>query len=42
MTIYSQGLSALNMQKKLFVSSFEHINFAISGKYSKKNYNNPN
>ncbi len=26
----------------LFVSSFEHINFAINGKYSKNFYNNPN
>jgi hypothetical protein len=24
------------------VSSFENINFAINGKYSKKNYDNPN
>jgi len=24
------------------VSSFEHINFAINGKYSQKNYDNPN
>jgi hypothetical protein len=24
------------------VSSFEHVNFAINGKYSKKNYDNPN
>jgi hypothetical protein len=41
--IHSQGLSALNMQKHFwFVSSFEHVNFAINGKYSKKNYDNPN
>jgi hypothetical protein len=34
--IHSQGLSALNMQKhSWFVSSFEHVNFAINGKYSK-------
>jgi hypothetical protein len=25
-----------------FVSSFEHANFAINEKYSKKNYDNPN
>jgi hypothetical protein len=24
------------------VSSFEHVKFAINGKYSKKIYNNPN
>jgi hypothetical protein len=24
------------------VSSFEHVNFAIDEKYSKKNYDNPN
>jgi hypothetical protein len=24
------------------VSSFEHIKFAINGKYSKNNYDNPN
>jgi hypothetical protein len=31
------------MQKCIkFVSSFEHINFAINGKYSKRNYDNPN
>jgi hypothetical protein len=24
------------------VSSFEHVNFAINGKYSKKNNENPN
>jgi hypothetical protein len=31
------------MQKHfLFVSSFEHINFVINGKYSQKNYDNPN
>jgi len=30
------------MQKHfLFVSSFEHVNLAIDGKYSKKNYDNP-
>jgi hypothetical protein len=26
----------------LFVSSFEHVNFAINTKYSRKNYDNPN
>jgi hypothetical protein len=32
-----QGLNVLNMQKHfLFMSSFEDINFAINGKYSKK------
>jgi hypothetical protein len=31
------------MQKNnLFVSSFEHVNFAINKKYSKKHYDNPN
>jgi hypothetical protein len=31
------------MQKHfLFVSSFEHVNFAINEKYSKKHYDNPN
>ncbi len=25
-----------------FVSSFEHVNFAINERYSKKNYDNPN
>jgi hypothetical protein len=31
------------MQKHFkFVSSFEHVNFAINGKYSKRNYDNPN
>ncbi len=30
--VHSQGLNALNMQKKFwFVSSFEHVNFAING-----------
>jgi hypothetical protein len=30
------------MQKHfLFVSSFEHVNIVINGKYSKKNYNYP-
>jgi hypothetical protein len=33
----SWGLSALNMQKHFWiVSSCEHVNFAINGKYSKK------
>ncbi len=40
---HSWGLSAKNMQKHfLFVSSFEHINFAINEKYSKFFYDNPN
>jgi hypothetical protein len=35
--VHSWSLSALNMQKHfLFVSNFDHINFAINGKYSKK------
>jgi hypothetical protein len=33
--VYSQGLSVLNMQKHfLFVSNFDHVNFAIREKYS--------
>jgi hypothetical protein len=41
--VHSQGLSALNMQKHFwFVSSFEHVNFAINGTYSKNIYDNPN
>ncbi len=40
--IHSWGLNALNMQKHFwFVSSFEHVNFAINGKYSQKIYDNP-
>jgi len=36
MIVRSQSLSVLNMQKHfLFVSSFEHVNFAINRKYSK-------
>ncbi len=35
-TIHYQGLSAFNMQKQfLFVSNFEHVNFAINEKYFK-------
>jgi hypothetical protein len=42
-TIYSWGLSVLNMQKHFqFVSNFEHIKFAINGKYSTNFYCNPN
>jgi hypothetical protein len=42
-TIHFQGLSDLNMQKHFwFVSNFEHVKFEINGKYSKKNYDNPN
>jgi hypothetical protein len=26
----------------IFVSNFEHVNFAINGKYSQKNHDNPN
>jgi hypothetical protein len=41
--IHFQSLSSLNMQKHfLFVLNFEHVNFAINGKYSQKNYGNPN
>ncbi len=41
--VHFQGLSALNMQKHFwFVSSFEHVNFAINEKYSKKIYDNWN
>jgi len=41
--VHSQGLSAFNMQfLKKIVSSFEHVNFAINGKYSKKKYYNLN
>jgi hypothetical protein len=39
----SKSLNALNMQKHFwFVSSFEHVNFAINGKYSNFFYDNPN
>jgi hypothetical protein len=42
-TIHFRGLNALNMQKHFwFVSSFEHVKFAINKIYSKKNYDNPN
>jgi hypothetical protein len=35
--VHFRGLSALNMQKYfLFVSSIEHINFVINGKYFQK------
>jgi hypothetical protein len=35
-------LNDLNMQEHfLFVSSFEHVNFEINGKYPKKNDDNP-
>jgi hypothetical protein len=41
--VHFQGLSVLNMQKHfLFVSKFEHGNFEINRKYSKKDYDNPN
>jgi hypothetical protein len=41
--VHIQGLSALNMKKHfLFVSKFEHVNFVINKKYSKKYYENPN
>jgi hypothetical protein len=39
----SLSLSALNMQKHfLFMSNFEHVNFAINEKYLKKNYEDSN
>jgi hypothetical protein len=42
-SVHSWGLSVLNMQKYFwFVSSFEHVNFAINEKYSKNIYDNPN
>jgi len=31
-----------HVKKKLFVSRFEHVNFAINGKYSKIHYDSPN
>jgi len=41
-TVYSQGLNVSNMQKRFwFLSNFEHVNFAINEKYSKKQYDNP-
>jgi hypothetical protein len=41
--VHFQGLNALNMQKHFWlVSSFEHVNFVINGKYSKLFYDNPN
>jgi hypothetical protein len=41
--VHYQDLRALNMQKySLFVSCFEHVNFTIDKKYSKKHYDNPN
>jgi hypothetical protein len=41
--IHFQGLSVLNMQKHFwFVSNFEHVNFAVNGKYSKNHYDNSN
>ncbi len=42
-TIHFQGLNVLDMQKHFwFMSSFKHVKFAINGKYSKNNYDNPN
>ncbi len=42
-TIHSWGLDALNIQKHFwFVPSFEHVDFAINGKYSKNICDNPN
>ncbi len=41
--VHFWSLSVLNMQKHFwFLSSFEHVNFAINGKYSKSFYDNPN
>jgi len=41
--IHFQSFSVLNTFKFFwFVSSFEHIKFAINGKYSQKNYENSN
>jgi hypothetical protein len=41
--VHARNLNALNMQKHFwFVSSFEHVNFAINKKYSKNNYDNSN
>ncbi len=38
-----QSLSVFNMQKHFWlVSSFKNVNFAVNGKYSKTNYDNPN
>jgi len=40
--IHYRGFEGFKHKKKIwFVSSFEHVNFAINGKYSKKNYDNP-
>jgi hypothetical protein len=42
-TIHFWGLNALDMQKHFkFVSSFEHVIFAINEKYYRKNYDSPN
>jgi hypothetical protein len=41
--VHLWALNALNMQKHfLFLSSFEHVNFVTTRKYSKKHYDNPN
>jgi len=41
--VHFQGLSGFNMLNHfLFVLIFDHINFAINGKYSKNFYDNPN
>jgi len=41
--VHFQGLSTLNMQKDfLFMLNFEHVNFAINGKYSQIFFGNPN
>jgi hypothetical protein len=39
-----QGLNVLNIDffYLFFISSFEHANFVINGKYSQNNYDNPN
>jgi len=41
--VHYQDLRALNMQKYfLLVSCFEHVNFTINRKNSKRPYDNPN
>jgi hypothetical protein len=43
MIVHSQGLSVLNMQKHFLNSlNFENVKFAINGKCSQNNYDNPN
>jgi hypothetical protein len=41
--LFTLKIRVLRTCKNIFyVSNFEHVNFAISGKYSQKIYNNPN